>query len=174
MSGRKNNELVQFLIGLVMLVIGGYTFLAKINVHTSWGMLRVAGINVASGLVVVPFIVGIIMLFAMPKKFISKLVAGLGFLIIIFYVIMNLRFDFYGANAFDYLLMLIGMFGGATLVLKVLLSDPDRLKEDDDYEERGVRKNSKNNKNYSGENTSSSTVSSVDAELEAMKKRYDK
>ncbi len=174
---RKNNDLVQFLIGLAMLVAGGYAFLARISVHSNiGGRMMLGNIGVAGGLIVVPFIVGIMMLFAMPKKFISKLVTGLGLLLIVVYVIMNINFSFRGANAYEYLLMLVGMFGGLALVLKVLLSDPDRFKDDYDSMDDRESSRSRKSKNVTTTTTTTTTTSanSVEDELEAMKKKYDK
>ena len=57
---QKGNPLAQFLIGLAMLVSGGYWFLSSVAVHTAFYSLRLGGMRLNGGLVVVPFIVGVI------------------------------------------------------------------------------------------------------------------
>lgn len=57
---QKGNPLAQFLIGLAMLVSGGYWFLSSVAVHTAFYSIRLGGMRLNGGLVVVPFIVGVI------------------------------------------------------------------------------------------------------------------
>lgn len=122
---KKENELAQFLIGLAMLCVGGYAFANNVSVHTGFYGFRIGTFQLHAGLVIVPFIVGIMMLFVSPEKFVSKLVTGLGLLIIIASIIMGTTFTFRSTSLYVYLLMLIGMFGGLALVLKVLLKKPE-------------------------------------------------
>lgn len=172
--GRKNNDLVMFLIGIAMLVAGGYAFLQNVTVTSGLMSIRWGGFNAGSGLIIIPFIVGIMMLFAMPHKFVSKLVTGLGLLIIVVSVIMGTHFYFRPIPSYAYLLMLVGMFGGLALVLKVLLSDPDRFEED--YEKLTRRSRKKDNSYNSSSSTApaNSATSDVDKELEDLKKKYGK
>lgn len=121
---KKENELVQLLIGLAMLCVGGYAFANNISVHTGFYWFRIGGYQMQTGFVVVPFIIGIIMLFAAPDKLVSKLVTFVGLLIIVASIIMGTTFTFHNTSLYVYLLMIIGMFGGLTLVLKALLRKP--------------------------------------------------
>lgn len=49
---QKGNPLAQFLIGLAMLVSGGYWFLSSVAVHTAFYSLRLGGMRLNGGLVV--------------------------------------------------------------------------------------------------------------------------
>ncbi len=169
--GKKSNELVQFIIGLVMLVSGGYAFLSSVHVSSGFTRLRFGGVHIGSGLVVIPFIIGIIMLFAMPRKFISKLVTGLGLLVIIISVIMSTDLYLTHLPLFAYLLMFIGIFGGVTLILKILLANPDRF-EDEEEETRPIRSRKRRQRDYEPISTEAEQVSDVDEEMEALKKKY--
>ncbi len=172
--GRKNNDLVMFLIGIAMLVAGGYAFLQNVTVTSGLMSIRWGNFNAGSGLIVIPFIVGIMMLFAMPHKFVSKLVTGLGLLVIVVSVIMGTHFYFNPIPSYAYLLMLVGMFGGLALVLKVLLSDPDRFEEG--YEKPARRSRRKDTSYNSSANSTPAapTATDVDKELEDLKKKYGK
>ena len=57
---KKGNPLAEFLIGLAMLAAGGYWFLNSVSVSTGFYTLRLGGFYMNGGLVVVPFIAGVI------------------------------------------------------------------------------------------------------------------
>ena len=88
---KERNELLEFLGGLAMLVVGLYLFTNKATVQTSFfsGGLSLFGMHLNSGLVIIPFIIGIVWLFVKPSSFGAKLVVGLGILIIIVSVIAS-------------------------------------------------------------------------------------
>lgn len=139
------------------------------TVRTGFHTWMLGTFRVGAGLVIIPFIVGVIMLFVIPEKLVSKLVTGLGFFIIILSVIMGTEFYFRSTSLYVYLLMLVAIFGGIALVLKVLLSQP---KEDTNLREDTNPKhiNPSNQKKYIDQN--SSTQFSVEEELERMKEKY--
>ncbi len=134
---KKNprNELYEFLIGFALVVTGFYTFSQNVSVHTGFASFRIGNFQVGAGLIVVPFIVGIIMLFVMDNSFVPKLVTFAGVLIIITSVIMGTEFHFRTTSLYVYLLMLIGIFGGGALVLKVLFKTPDKEETKDEKKE---------------------------------------
>ena len=122
---KKKNPLLRFLVGLAMLIAGGYWFLSSVTVTTGFlGGFSVGAFRLSGGLVVVPFIAGIIWLFVNSDSFGAKLLTGAGLLIIIASVIMSTRFVFQNRNLYEYLLMLVLIFGGAALDLQVLFSTP--------------------------------------------------
>ena len=128
---KEKNELLQFVGGLAMLAVGLYFFMAKVHVTTIWGYGGLFGISwMSSGLVVVPFVIGVIMMFVSPKSLWGKIVAGLGLLIIIASVIASTQLYLSRITLYEWLLMLVLIFGGAGLVARVLLHDPDKRKSD--------------------------------------------
>ena len=128
---QKGNPLAQFLIGLAMLVSGGYWFLSSVAVHTAFYNLRLGGMRLNGGLVVVPFIVGVIWICVNTDSFGAKLLTGAGFLMIVASVIAGTEFVFRYTSLYNYLIMLVLMFGGAALILKVLCHDPEKKKKKD-------------------------------------------
>lgn len=126
---KKRNPLTQFLVGLVMLVAGGYWFMSSVTVTTGYFGLSFGNFHLSGGLVVIPFIAGIIWLFLNTDSIGAKLLTGLGLIIILGSIIMSTRFIFHSKSLYEYLLMLVLIFGGAALSLQVLLASP---KEDSD------------------------------------------
>ena len=120
---KRRNPLAQFLIGLIMLAAGLYWFMSNVTVSTHFG-LRLWGFHFGAGLVVVPFIAGIIWLFLNVDSVGAKLLTILGVLIILASIISNIRFVFRATSLYVYLIMLILIFGGAALVGQVLLGGP--------------------------------------------------
>ena len=127
---KKENPLMQFLAGLVMLAAGMYWFMSSVHVTTGFGSFMLGGYRIGTGLVIIPFIVGIVMLFYNFNSILAKLVTLLGIIIIIASIIMNTHFYFTTTNLYEYLLMILFIFGGGTLVLKVLLMNGRDEKKD--------------------------------------------
>lgn len=123
---KQRNELVEFIVGLAMLVIGLYLFTGRVSVSSSFfsSGINYGSIRVPTGAVFVPFIVGIIMVFAKPESFISKLVAGLGVLIILVSIIMSVNIRLETISLYEWLLYLVAIFGGLGLVCRILFTKP--------------------------------------------------
>lgn len=119
---RKQNDLLTFLGGLAMLVAGLYWLTSRVSVSTSFfgGTLSMGGISINSGLIVVPFIACIVWLFVDPDSFLAKICVGLSVILIIAAIIMNTRLHMHATSLYEYLIMLIFIFGGGAMVLKVL------------------------------------------------------
>lgn len=125
---KARNELAEFIIGLAMLVLGLYLFMQKVTVSTGFfqGSFILGGVYVNTGLVVVPFIIGIIMIFVKPESFISKLVASLGLLLIIVSIISSTTMRLSNITLYEWLLFLVLIFGGLALVCRILFKSPGK------------------------------------------------
>ena len=123
---KQRNELVEFIIGLAMLVIGLYLFTGRVSVSSSFfsSGIYYGAVRIPTGAVFVPFIVGIIMVFAKPESFLSKLVAGLGILIILVSIIMSVNIRLETISLYEWLLYIIAIFGGLGLVCRILFAKP--------------------------------------------------
>ena len=142
MKKRKQNDLLVFLGGLAMLVAGLYWFMTKVTVSTAnffGGSLTLGNFQINSGLIVVPFIATIIWLFVNPDSFLAKIGVGLSVILIIAAVIMNTTIRLRPTSLYEYLLMLVFIFGGGGMVLRVLCNpkysdkkDKKDKKEDDE------------------------------------------
>ena len=119
----RRNPLAQFMIGMVMLAAGLYWFLSNVTVMTHFGF-QLWNFRVGAGLIVVPFIAGIIWLFVNVDSFGAKLLTVLGIVVILASIIANIQFIFRATSLYVYLIMLILIFGGAALVGQVLFRWP--------------------------------------------------
>ena len=120
---RRRNPLGQFVIGMVVLAAGLYWFMSNVTVSTYFGF-HIWGYRLGAGLVVVPFIAGIIWLFLNVDSMGAKILTVVGVVIILAAVISNIRFIFRSTSLYVYLVMLILIFGGAALVGQVLFRWP--------------------------------------------------
>lgn len=130
---KERNELLEFLGGLAMLIAGGYMFASKVVVTSGFfGMISFGGLSVPSGMVVIPFIIGVVWMFANPDSFAAKLVAGLGLLLIVVAVIISTHLSLLHTTLFDWIVMLVLIFGGLGLLARILFKNPKKNKKDED------------------------------------------
>lgn len=165
------NELLQFLAGLVMLVAGLFIFSQKVIVYSSFlGGFSLGGMSMTSGLLVVPLIAGIVWMFVSGASFPSKVLTGLGVFLIIVAVIASTNIHLVSMSLYDWILLLVLIFGGAGLLAKVLLVGDYK----DDEEDRGGYRSRKSRRRRSGGSYGSSSYGTtsidIEAELDAIKK----
>jgi hypothetical protein len=114
----------RFFIGLVMMVAGGYLFFNSINVSLGMGLgyqfFSIWGFGITSGMVFVPFIFGIGMIFYDAKNWIGWILAGGSLVMLGFGVIAQTRLHLRGMTAFDLMTILVLMVGGIGLLLSSL------------------------------------------------------
>lgn len=120
---KEKNDLVIFLVGIIMLAAGLYWFTSSVTVTSGFYSWRLGGISLG-GLVVIPFIVGICWLFTNSDSMGAKIVTVLGIVVILASVIAETRFIFRNRNLYEYLIMLVFICGGAALTVKVLFAKP--------------------------------------------------
>lgn len=151
------NELMQFVAGIVMLAVGLFIFSQKVVVTSGWfGSMYLGGIRVSSGLVMIPFIAGIVWMFASDGSFASKVFTVLSVILIITSVILTTNIYLTHMSLFEWIVILVLIFGGAGFTGKVLFAGGS-----------GKREASKKNKNKDVDNN---TVSSIDEELENIRR----
>lgn len=119
-AGGTPGGLAPFLLGVAMTIGGGYLLLNSIRVD-GWGfgsrLFGIGGVGVTSGTILIPFIIGIVIIFYDSEKWYGWLLAGGSLLAMIIGVIANVRFRFENMSAFDILVILVLLFGGIGLVL---------------------------------------------------------
>ncbi len=135
-ANKPGRDLQLLLLGLAMLVGGLFLLFSSVNVSslyfsgstTFFGIL--GGSGVPTGTIIIPFIIGIVLMIAIPKNIVPKIVTGLGLLIIVLGIISSVRFRIISMNLFNFLMIIILIFGGAALCLRILLSDKYSKKDD--------------------------------------------
>ena len=134
---KEKNELLEFVGGLGMLVLGLFLFSQKVIVSSGFfgAGFMIGGFSVTSGMVVIPFIIGIVWLFANFDSIGAKILIVLGVLFIIFAVILSTRIQLRTVTMFEWILMLVLTFGGLGLTAKVLFAGRNTKK----HEERNTK-----------------------------------
>ena len=98
-----------------------YFLLKNIYVQHSFGigsnMYNFNGVGITSGMLLIPFIIGVGMLFYNYKNILGWVLALGAVVLIIVGVITSIRFTLAGMSAFDILLILIIVAGGIGLFL---------------------------------------------------------
>jgi uncharacterized protein len=123
-AGGSKGGVGRFFIGLVMIVAGGYLFFDSIRVTHNFGFGRAlfsyGGFDLTTGMVLVPFIFGVGMIFYNAKNWLGWLLAGASLVMLAFGIIASIRFRFQSMSAFDLMVILVLFVGGIGLFLSSL------------------------------------------------------
>lgn len=129
-AGGSDGGVGRFIIGLVMFIAGGYIFLESVQVHSGmhWGggaMFNVGGFGVTSGMILVPFILGVGIIFYNSRNPIGWLLSGGALVALTFGLITSVQFRFQHMSLFSLLTIIVLLVGGAGLLLSSLRSPPE-------------------------------------------------
>lgn len=123
-AGGSNGGSASFLIGLIMMIGGGYLLLNGIVVRPNFGLgarvFGIGGVSVSSGMVLIPFMFGVGMIFYNSRNWIGWLLAGGSLVALIFGVIANMTVQMTRMTGFDLILILVLLVGGIGLFLRSL------------------------------------------------------
>ena len=121
---KAKNELLQFLAGLAMLIAGLFILSQKVMVYSGlFGHgLQIGGFYMSNGLIMVPFIIGIVWMFASGGSLPSKIFTVVGVLIIIIAIIMTTNIRLVQMTLYEWVLILVLIFGGAGLLARILFA----------------------------------------------------
>ena len=121
----------RFFLGLIMMIGGGYLFLTNIQVNTGFGygysLWHVWGVGITSGMVLIPFIFGVGMIFFNGRNPIGWILAGASLVMLGFGVISQMHFQFRYMSAFDLITILVLLVGGIGLFLSSLRPSGSRF-----------------------------------------------
>ena len=131
-----------FILGLAMMCGGGYMLLQSIIVRSGfgWGMNMYrfgSGLSVTSGMIFIPFIFGIGMIFYNSRNFIGWLLTLGSITALVLGVIANLHISMKTMSAFALIVILVLTVGGLGLFLRSLRSVEIQL---DNYNDKHSRR----------------------------------
>ena len=126
-AGGTSGGLGQFFLGLVMMCGGFYMLLNAIHIRSSFGMgyglyhmSAFGGFGITSGMVMIPFMFGVGLIFYNAKNWAGWILAGGSTVALIFGVISSIHFTFRSMTAFDLIVILVLSVGGLGLFLRSL------------------------------------------------------
>ena len=114
-AGGSEGGIGRFFLGLGMFIIGTYLLLSAIQVTNNfsfgYGLFSVGGFPVTSGILFIPFMIGVGMLFFNSSNIIGWLLAGGSILLMIIGVISNTHLSLRPMSAFE-LMLIVGLLAG--------------------------------------------------------------
>jgi hypothetical protein len=114
-AGGSEGGVGRFFLGLCMFIVGAYLLLTAIQVSNNfsfgYGLFSVGGFPVTSGIIFIPFMIGVGMLFFNSSNIIGWLLAGGSILLMIVGVISHTHLSLRPMSAFE-LIMIIGLLAG--------------------------------------------------------------
>jgi hypothetical protein len=123
-AGGSEGGFWRFIIGLAMMIGGGYLFLASIRVHSGFGfgmgLYSYGGFHLTTGMVLIPLIFGVVIIFYNAKNPLGWVLSCGSLLALGFGVIRSVQFHFGAMSAFDLITILVLLFGGLGLWLSSL------------------------------------------------------
>ena len=130
-AGGTSGGLGGFFVGLMMMCGGFYLLLKAITVSSGFGLgMPLFGFSafggsygLTSGMVMIPFMFGIGMVFFNAKNLFGWLLAIGALAALLFGVIASIHFSFAAMSAFDLIVMLVLAIGGLGLFLRSLRSN---------------------------------------------------
>ena len=124
-AGGTDGGTGSFLIGLIMMIGGGYLLLRGITVRPQFGLGNVAfsfgTFQVTSGLIMIPFMFGVGLIFYNSRNWIGWILALGSVVALVFGVIASINFQFSRMSAFDLIIILTLLVGGIGLFLRSLV-----------------------------------------------------
>lgn len=117
-SGKKASDFIEFYMGILLIIAGLFFLLSKAVVSSGFYGWTIGGMNVSTGIVVIPLMIGVIWLVNNPKSIIARLITIVGSLFIVGSIIINIRITFTTTSMFDYVVMMLLIAGGVGLILK--------------------------------------------------------
>lgn len=122
----ENNDTVylrNFFIGLLMLGAGLFMILQNITVSSGFGAGYFYGFgsfHIPNGMIMLPLIVGVAMMFVMKRKIYGGIVASIGVLIILLTVLLTTHIYWRSTSAYIFIIMFGLTAVGGALVIREL------------------------------------------------------
>jgi hypothetical protein len=122
---QDRNDLLSFFIGLLMFGAGLFMIFQNAQMQSLWGwgngsFYRIGSWELPNGLIMIPLLIGIVMLFMMEHKIFGWIVTILGILFVLLTIIMSVRIVWRTTSAYVFIIMFGLVAAGGGLMLKAL------------------------------------------------------
>ncbi len=125
-AGGSSGGLGLFFIGFFMFCGGIYMLLNSITFYANYGfgarLYSIGGIGITSGMVLIPFMFGVGIIFYNARNILGWLLAAGSITALIFGVISSIQFHMRPMSAFDLIVILVLTVGGLGIFFRSLSS----------------------------------------------------
>ena len=123
-AGGSKGGIGRFFIGMIMMVAGGYLFLNAVQVinhfHLGYAFYSIGKMRLTSGMVLIPLIFGIGMIFYNAKNWMGWALSIASGVMFLYGIIASINFKLRTMTAFELIMILTLMIGGLGLFLSSL------------------------------------------------------
>lgn len=117
---RKDTSILDFILGIILVVGGLYFIFKNTSIGVIW-MNRLWGTSLPSGIVTIPILIGITILFLKHRSKIGWGLVVVGVILLLVQIVLSLKITFNTTSLLDYFLMFGGTFGGLGLLARAFL-----------------------------------------------------
>ncbi len=121
-----------FLLGIIMLVVGGYLLFNHVTIgggYWNWSFFG-QSYGTSFGITLIPMLFGVGILFANGKSLVGRVLTFGGLLMILVGIIANLDLHFRRTSLFNTLVMLVLIVGGIGLVIRSVAPVQSKLPQE--------------------------------------------
>ncbi len=125
-AGGTEGGFGQFVLGFILFIAGIYLFLSELQVYVPFfggrggHLYSVGGVNINTGYVLIPMLIGIGIMFYDASKNIGWFLFFGSLIALIFGVIANTQVNFSNLSAFDLIVIFFLLAGGLGLLLSAM------------------------------------------------------
>ena len=119
-SEPPKGNILTFFVGIIVFLIGVYMIFQNTIISTGFSLTRMFGFTPNFGIVLLPLLIGIIVLFFNPHNILGWFLIILGILIILMGILMGLRITFMPVSLFEGIFMFGMTAAGIGITLKGL------------------------------------------------------
>ncbi len=120
-AGGSTGGIGRFFLGLCMFIVGSYLLLSAIqvsnNFYFGYGLFSIGGFGITSGILFIPFMIGVGMLFFNSSNFLGWLLSVGSVVLILIGVISSTQLSLRPMSAFELISILTLLAGGMGLFL---------------------------------------------------------
>lgn len=116
---KKDTSIIDFVLGCILTIIGLYKILKNTSVGFWSG--NFLGTNLSGGVVTIPIIIGIVLIFLKHQSKIGYILVAVGIVLLIVHIMLSVHIRFYSTSLLNYVIMIGATLAGVILLGRALL-----------------------------------------------------